>query len=289
MQVKYKFVSNNIEELASYVSLDELADNSHIILSISPCRSGSTAMMRAFGAMGIDSYLQPLKNLLRWHSLEVRRHWHPHGGTTRPIYIKETLGPFSQAEVQFNPLDLLLAAGIPVKKLSLLVIGRLPLETWASWQHWWPERTNVELLIKAYQQTEKIRQQAQLLGVETSTLIYDAFRDYPSDILIQRLCYRLNINYYSKAVEGWQQLPRFGEKQSNIFIPQMPEAFATRHIRHRVEEATGLIYYSRSNEVGQLNKKDIIRIEQAGVPEIYNHWRQLCETELELTEWEGTI
>ena len=102
-------------------------------------------------------------------------------------------------------------------------------------------------------------------------------------MLIQRLCHRLSINYDSKAVEGWQQLPRFGEKQSNIFIPQMPEVFATQNIRHRAEEATGLSYYSRANEVGQLNKKDVIRIEQAGVPEIYNHWRLLCETELELT------
>ena len=273
----------DIKELASCVSLDDLADNSHIILAISPCRSGSTAMMRAFGAMGIDSHLQPLKNLLRWHSLKVKHHWQPYGGTTKPIYIKETLGPFSQAEVQFNPLELLLATGISVERLSLLVIGRLPLETWASWQHWWSERTNAELLIKAYQQTEKIRQQAQLSGVETSTMIYDAFRDYPVDMLIQRLCLRLGINYYSKAVEGWHQLPRFGEKQSNIFIPQMPEVFATRHIRHRVEEAAGLSYYSRANEVGQLNKTDITRIEQAGVPEIYNHWRQLFEMELGLT------
>ena len=280
--MKNIFVPNDIKELASCVSLDDLADKSHIILSISPCRSGSTAIMRAFGAMGIDSHLQPLKNLLRWHSLEVKHHWQPYGGTTKPIYIKETLGPFSQAEVQFNPLELLLATGISAERLSLLVMGRLPLETWASWQHWWSERTNAELLIKAYQQTEKIRQQAQLLGVETTTMIYDAFRDYPVDMLIQRLCHRLGINYYSKAVENWHQLPRFGEKQSNIFIPQMPEVFATQNIRHRVEEAAGLIYYSRANEVGQLNKTDITRIEQAGVPEIYNHWRKLCEMELGL-------
>ena len=131
------------DELAICVSLDTLADDSRIILSISPCRSGSTVILRAFGALGIESHLQPLKNLLRWRTLGKKHCWQPRDDALKPIYIKETLGPFTEAEARFDPLSLLLDAGISAERVTLLVLGRLPLESWASWQMWWPERTNI--------------------------------------------------------------------------------------------------------------------------------------------------
>lgn len=271
------------DELAACVSLDALADDSRIILSISPCRSGSTVILRAFGALGIESHLQPLKNLLRWRSLGKEHCWQPHDGALKPIYIKETLGPFIEAEARFDPLSLLLAAGISAEKVTLLVLGRLPLETWASWQLWWPERTSIELFIEAYRQTEAIRQQAQRLGVATTSLVYEAFRDHAAGIVMQRLCQRLGINYGSVAVDGWQQLPHLGEKGSNITIPQMPEEFKTRHIRQRVEQGTELSYCSRAKEAANLSAAEITRIEQAGLPTIYDGWHRMCALDLGLT------
>lgn len=271
------------DDLTTRVSLAGLADDCRIILSISPCRSGSTAMLRAFGALGIESHLQPLKNLLRWRSLGIEHHWHPHGGASGPIYIKETLGPFTETEAMFNPLSLLLAAGVPAERLTLLVMGRSPLETWASWLHWWTERTDIQLFIDAYHQTETIHRQAQQLGMATTTLVYEAFRDNAAATVMQRLCQRLGIPYNAVAVDGWQNLSRLGEQDSNVSIPQMPEAFKTRHIRQRVEEGSRLSYFSRAKEAAQLSETDMARIEQSGLAEIYGHWQWACETELELT------
>ncbi len=271
------------DQLAACVSLDALANDSRIILSISPCRSGSTVILRAFGALGIGSHLQPLKNLLRWRSLGKRHCWQPRDYALKLIYIKETLGPFTETETHFDPLSLLLATGISAERVSLLVLGRLPLETWASWQLWWHERTSIELFIDSYRQTEAIRQQAQRLGMATTTLIYEAFRDHAPGMVMQRLCQRLGIDYDSVAVDGWQQLPRFGEKGSTITIPQIPEEFITRHIRQRVEQGAGLSYCSRAKEAANLSKTEVARIEQAGLPAIYDDWRRRCEKDLRLT------
>jgi hypothetical protein len=87
---------NDIDALVQRVSLANLAVDSRIILTIAPCRSGTTAMLRAFGALGIESYLQPLKNLLRWQAVGEERVWCP-GGTGRTLFIKETLGSFTEA------------------------------------------------------------------------------------------------------------------------------------------------------------------------------------------------
>ncbi|NOR51464.1 MAG: hypothetical protein GQ470_02490, partial [Gammaproteobacteria bacterium] len=146
-QMKRAAALIDADELAACLSLDTLADDSRIILSISPCRSGSTVILRAFGALGVESHLQPLKNLLRWRSLGKRHCWQPRDNALKLIYIKETLGPFTEAETRFDPLSLLLATGISAERVSLLVLGRLPLETWASWRLWWPERTSIELFI----------------------------------------------------------------------------------------------------------------------------------------------
>lgn len=270
-------------ELVACVSLDALANDSRIILSISPCRSGSTVMLRAFGALGIDSHLQPLKNLLRWRTMGKKHCWQPQDSALKLIYIKETLGPFTEAEARFDPLSLLMDAGISAEKVTLLVLGRLPLETWASWQIWWPERTNIELFIDSYHQTEAIRKQAQRLGVATTTLVYEAFRDHAASMVMQRLCLRLGIDYDSVAVDDWQQLPRLGEKGSNVIIPQIAEEFQTRHIRQRVEQGAGLSYCSRATEAANLSAAEIVRIEQAGLPAIYDGWHRMCALDLGLT------
>lgn len=271
------------DELAICVSLDTLADDSRIILSISPCRSGSTVILRAFGALGIESHLQPLKNLLRWRTLGKKHCWQPRDDALKLIYIKETLGPFTEAEARFDPLSLLLDAGISAERVTLLVLGRLPLESWASWRMWWSERTNIELFIDSYRQTEAIRQQAQQLGVATTTLVYEAFRDHAAGMVMQRLCQRLGIDYDSAAVDGWQQLPRLGEKGSNVIIPQIPEEFQTRYIRQRVEQGAGLSYCSRATEAANLSAAEVARIEQAGLPAIYDGWHRVCALDLGLT------
>ena len=79
-------------------------DMPHLILSVSPCRSGTTVMLRVLGAMGVESYFQPLKNVLRWRLEGEIRPWRLAAGANRTVYLNETLGPYTFAEATFNPL-----------------------------------------------------------------------------------------------------------------------------------------------------------------------------------------
>ena len=116
------------------------------------------------------------------------------------LYLKETLGPYTKIEALFNPLDVLLRAGYPPKKLRLFIVGREPLQTWASWLSWWQPVTNVDIFINAYLTTEKIRLQAIQDGFEVGSFIYEANRDFGVKTAIQHLLEYLGINFSRKGL-----------------------------------------------------------------------------------------
>lgn len=177
---------------------------------------------------------------------------------------------------------MLISAGIPSTQLTLLLLGRTPLETWASWRHWWRGRTRIERFIDSYLQADRLLHRAQALGIETHSLVYELFRDHPPERVMRRVCDRLAIPYTDYAVKDWQQLPRFSERTSGIVIPHMPDTFTTENIRQRVEEASGFHYFSRASEAAGLAVGEVRKVEAAGLPAIYSRWCCSCADELGL-------
>lgn len=256
---------------------------SRVILSVSPCRSGTTALLRVFSGAGIESYFQELKNLLRWKLHGQKFHWFfPHTEVST-IFMKETLGPFTEAEARFDPLEVLLKAGVPPTKLHLLTYGRDPIHTWTSWNHWWGTRTNVNHLISSYQTTERIRTQACLSGIASTTLVYEMFRDFDVTTIMQRLFARLEIPFASNAVSNWSDLPAMDSVVSNISDFKEPVEFSTPHIHDEIDQASGFIYYPPLNDrLECLRPEDVEAIRKSRLAHIYHTWRQLCENDLEV-------
>lgn len=271
------------EALARDVAWTSGGPPRRIILSLAPCRSGSTALLRMVAALGVEAHLQPLKNLLRWRLVGGAARWRAPRRKGDLLYLKETLGPFTVEESRFDPLAVLSAAGCRSETIILLLQGRDPLECWASWRSWWGGRTSVERLITAYTTAEAIRRRAEAVGIATTVLVYEALRDHPAAEVARRLCERLSLPYSAVAAEGWERLPQLGAPGSNVVIPHMPEAFVTDGIRGRVERAGGLHYFSRAGEVNGLPAEEVAAIETAGLPELYDRWRRESEARLGLT------
>ncbi|HZP55527.1 MAG TPA: hypothetical protein VFB03_02025 [Candidatus Saccharimonadales bacterium] len=104
------------------------------IVAVSPGRSGSTALIGLMISRPEVSrgYYQPWKTLIRHGAKKYGQFVVPgksEGVTT--IFAKDTLGPFNPAE-EFDPVELLLAAGYPPEKIQAIILMRQPLATYKS-------------------------------------------------------------------------------------------------------------------------------------------------------------
>ncbi len=253
-----------------------------VVLSVSPCRSGTTVMLRVFGASGVQSHFQELKNVLRWGLQGRFRPWAMPQKPGKLLYLKETLGPFIRAEAEFNPLRVLIEAGCPPEKLNLLVIGRAPLETWASWKQWWEGKSAVETFLLSCNATAAAAAFAERRGVPVTFLVYEAFRDNDVARVISRLFDRLHAPFTDVTVRGWGDLPAFGSDASNIVLPEEPPAFVTPRIHDQPQSAVELSYFSREDDIYALPREEAARIAESDAPDIYDTWRRRCATDLNI-------
>ncbi len=266
------------------VSLNEVINNISIkekpkvYLAVSPCRCASTVILRAFGTAGIQSHFQELKNVLRWlmqgepKSFEFPK-------KKESIMLKETLGPYTETECSFNPLEVLLKAGLPSERIHLLVLGREPYQTWASWVNWWQNKTSVDLFNLSFQTTEAIRIQADELNIETTCLMYELFKDKSVESVFKNLFRRLDLIYTPSVVGGWGNLPQFGAEGSNIVLPLEPDPFITPNIHSKVEKSEKYIYMSRKEKITNLKKSDLKKIDRSPLHNIYECWLNMSKKE----------
>ncbi len=280
--------SPSLPEIADSIDVGDPERVSRVILSVSPCRSGTTVFLRVFGYAGIESHYQELKNILRWrlHGEEIKWQVPQRQGDT--IYLKETIGPHTEIESRFNPLDVLLRAGFPPEKLHVVILGRAPLSTWSSWYEWWgKEATRVENFILSYTTTDQVRRQARRQGIPLTTLIYEAIRDNDAETVVSSLFKRLDVPYSTAAVGGWRNLSPFGAPGSNVILPARPPSYhswgredSAPYLHARAEKSAGLAYFSREKRICDLRADDVGKIAAAGLAEIYEKWRTACERDL---------
>jgi hypothetical protein len=279
---RYQIQPVSSQQISSNIVLEDVGEAPNIILSVSPCRSGSSVLVRVFGAAGVLSYYQQLKSMLRWKMQGEDVCWKVPSLPHTNIFLKETLGPYTETEALFNPMNILLDAGYPPEKLRILILGRHPLNTWASWDKWWNGATSIDNFIKANITTEKIREQAEREGISVTTVVYEALKYYDADTVVKRMFGRFGIPYSPIAVDGWQTLPEFGTPGSHIHYREIPPIFNVPGILDSVRSADKLIYSSIDNDVTDFDENTVLQIQEAGLTEIYEKWKRECETHLRI-------
>ncbi|HDQ71330.1 MAG TPA: hypothetical protein ENN19_04440 [Chloroflexi bacterium] len=271
-------------EIAHRIQVGDPEQAARLILAVSPCRSGTTILLRVFSAVGIESHYQQIKNILRWRLQGGEMTWQVPQGSDQVAFLKETLGPYTEAESTLNPLEALLDAGFLPDRLHVLIVGRAPLGTWASWDEWWGELTAVDKLILAYRSTEQVAQQAEREQIARTTYVYEALRDNPAEVVVGNCFARLGLPYAPIAVEGWHTLPPFEAPESRIRIPDEPPIFMKHvpNIHDPVMTATQLSYLPREASIADLAAEDIEALKKAGLPDVYEKWRKACEEDLKI-------
>ena len=202
------------------------AQPERVVLMVSPCRSGSTAMLRVFGYSGYTAVFQPIKNALRWQNLETSAPWEM--PAVRSVFIKETFGPYHQFEVLFDPVQVLLEAGVDPARLRLVVLLREPADVWASWQAVWGGLARISMLEQAYAACEAAVASARVAGVGLDTLSFEACCADPRRE-VGRLFDAMGQTLTDHAVAHWDALPRFAQDGSGVVIPQEPERYVVPH------------------------------------------------------------
>ncbi|SDU58475.1 hypothetical protein [Desulfobacula phenolica] len=266
-----------------------LSSFSRIILAISTVRSGSTALMRVFAAVGIPSYFQEIKNTLRWKMIGINHPCTLPQIPCKDLFLKETLGPYTQTECTFNPLEILLKAGLPKDRIHLVIIGRDPLHTWASCNSLWGQNTRIELMIQAFHTVEKIRCYALQNKIPSTCLTLETFKHESSETVIRKLFWRLDIPFHIQAVKNWEKLPFFGTKGSNIFFPKEPEIFDMPQGLAVIKQSSRLNYKAGIRDISSLKKSDRNKISQNGLLEIYKLWNETCRINLSADFQNGSL
>lgn len=279
MNSHYHLAPVDFPQVFKRIQMQDAETVAPLILCISPCRSGSTVLLRVFGASGIPSYYQPWKNVLRWAMQGAERFWDFPIGPT-PVFVKETIGPYTRIETAFNPFDVVQAIGYPLEKLRLMLVARDPLQTWSSWHSLWGEKTNLEIFLAAFKQVEVIRQQIKAAGLPLVHFIYESVRDYGAEAAISNMFSQLGIPFTRQAVTGWFDLPPFGREGSNVFYPQEPEAFSVENIHEKVETADGLEYFARAEPLPGITPELAAWLRASPVQGWYESWRDENYTSL---------
>jgi len=205
------------------------------MLMISPCRSGSTVMLRVFGYGGAAAYFQPIKNALRWGHLGENRPWIPpnDGG---PVFIKETFGPFHRFETAFDPVQELIISGLAPDRLRLVVLLRDPGMVWVSWRTVWPQSARMELLAQSYRACLSCVATARQSGIPVVQLKYEASARDPGQTL-SPLFSEMGLGQAEKALRDWPIRPAFGAAGSGVFLPKEPADYITQGAHDLVIQA----------------------------------------------------
>lgn len=284
-----KYYSNSLnanEYIASRVIVSKPCPN--IILTVAPCRSGTTAHLRIFSQAGLPSYHQPLKFILR-AQLEGEDIQY-HIPNNKSVFIKEAIGPYTDSESTFNPVEILLKAGVPSEKIHLIIMLREPLSTITGWIQAFSFKTERDILVQnaitAYHTVQKVRKEALLLGLRTTTLVYEAFRDHDPSIVLNKLFQELELVFSSEILSGWNSLPPLKSTESNIFFPPQPELewYSGHNIHKKIETSDSFFYNFKSPDLisQTLLPNQIAFAYKQKLFDIYEEFRIACSKQLNI-------
>lgn len=257
-----------------------------IVVAVGPCRSGTTVFLRMFGQSGIQSWYQPLKSILRGYLHHNDIHFTI--PETKRLFIKETLGAYIKNEVLYDPIEVLLLAGVPKEKIHLLSVIREPYATISSWiEHFSPfsEREDlVEIGLLSYDSICHIKRNAESLGIHSTTFVYESWRDHAPLLVTHKLFDKLNMPFSSAALSNWKALNSLTSRESNIFMLYEPPFYHYKDFFVEVKRSTGLAYYPKPLDVitRYLSPERIAQIEQSHALKIYEELINVSERDLNL-------
>ncbi len=263
-----------------------------IILGIAPCRSSTTAQLRVFSSAGIESWYQPIKALLRYRLSNRRSEYRI--PNIDSIFLKETIGPYTQEESTVNPLEILLEAGIRIETLSVVISVRKALATACSWVEQFDFNKSadelIDNLVLAFNTVNQIAIQVDSLGINNVVFDYSVLEKNCVEGVLDKLFDLLDITPDEGAFNDWTQLPAMGTPESGIFFADEPALYSSGDFHIKVAQSSGLKFYPKrmSRIIEKLSYGQVLRLIDGGVFEIYDRLRLKSADDFKLDISEST-
>jgi hypothetical protein len=273
----FEVTQTSFRSVVDRIRVENVLDLPNIVLAVAPCRSGTTSMVRLFGASGVEAYHQPLKTALRWdlHRDEEAKNGSAYQWTLPSaskkgshILIKETLGPYTGHESVFDPLAVLQkvlenalraahkdsspgrVARLLRDKVHLVVVGREPTICWSSWRRVFTGRgadpsVLLEHFVTAHKTVASVEESARRTGMKVSHFTYENVEH--ATTTVPALFEQLGIQHKAR-LDRWSELPAAGTEGSRMHLPTLPEAFQLPGVHDGARNSDGFIYFAPTGE-----------------------------------------
>ncbi len=244
----------------------------HVILLVAPCRSGSTAYTRVFNLAGLPTYDQPIKGIVRNRMQNLHQEWHIPSGTN--IFVKETLGPYTETESTLNMIDILQKANFPMHKLSVVCLVRDPLATLSSWLRYFSDHRDENILfenfISSYKCIQSTLDSARNSDARIAGLTYESIRDESPIKVTKKIFDWIGIDFNELAVSEWQHAHQLNDPDLGIISHYEPDIYCGRQYYQKVRDSNGLQYNPAHQEsIYQIPAQWLGIIEEKNLAEIY--------------------
>ena len=211
-----------------------------LILCCGKCRVGSTPLANVFGHSGLPTFYQPIKTLLR-HLLvdQACPHWTLE--TEEPVvFIKETFGPYVDAECSFDPLKVLLDAGFRENDITLLLIERDPMTTLASWWHCWQDRIESDVFLDRFfaasSNVHRLAGLADRTGIPVEFYLHEESKT--PEIAMPNLFERLGLGqrFSPSVMQGWTRGDSLTGSNTAVTFFRQPSDYCIEEIHLDLDE-----------------------------------------------------
>lgn len=182
---------SSIDAIVNRIDIDK-ESIPEIYLIIGTSRGGTSAMARSFAGQ-FPTYYQFIKAILestdktygKQDRIDLTL-------VSERIGLKETFGAWNIPASTFDPVEILLKAGIPKDKIHVLALLRDPLHTYNSWKKKYND-TNLNIFLKAYQNVIDVSDKAEDEGIDVYRLVYASLENQEAKV--------------SKSILRWMGLP----------------------------------------------------------------------------------
>ncbi len=268
----------------------------NIVFAIGTARTGTTASLNVFrGSLVEDTEgvqhnipvaYQHFKAGLRHAMLGWRENesWSFQIPNTPLFYMKDTIGPYTLKESEYNPLKVCEYMGYPTEKIFPVFFFRDPLDSFASWIDKWsevvPRDELVSHFITAANTLLMIKKEVESNGLPHATFLYEAIRDNKPRNAAVALFQQINkstkhtkILPTENTTERWDQLDREGWHPNQPKIYELPRI--DERVHHDVKTKKSWEFRRKTPELLAeiILPNELKQLEEAGLPQTYEEFR----------------
>lgn len=281
------------QSIAKQIALQ--GQNTKIVLVVGTARSGTTAFLRVFSEEGIESWFQPVKQIIRGR-LQHNQAYSFQIADAPYIMIKETLGGMTDEEIWYNPLEILLEAGVAKGNIHLITVMREPMSVACSLVR---NRT-IDLMqnptldlssldtqaymvgfvakyASGYESTLRLITYAREYEIAYTPFVHELLRDQDPEVIRKHLLDRVGIAY-TKEKMNWRELPPIETSTKFSKFTSQWDSNDGSGLFTTLNRSTGLTYFAEP--AAELTKyvtdRERFALRQSGAFDFYQTYSELC-------------